>query len=165
MKEISAQALKPLLTDGDEIAFLDVREHGQYGEGHPFFAVPLPYSRIEGLAPRLIPCRAVRCVVMDDGDGVGARAAAVLADLGYSDVAVLAGGVAWLWFQSWQIGAVIAAAMVINMFVAGLFGTLIPIGLEKTGVDPAVASTVFLTTVTDVVGFLAFLGLAAIFLL
>ncbi|MCG8596279.1 MAG: magnesium transporter [Kiloniellales bacterium] len=79
--------------------------------------------------------------------------------------AVLAGGVAWLWFQSWQIGAVIAAAMVINMFVAGLFGTLIPIGLEKTGVDPAVASTVFLTTVTDVVGFLAFLGLAAIFLL
>ena len=79
--------------------------------------------------------------------------------------AVLAGGVAWLWFQSWQIGAVIAAAMVINMFVAGLFGTLIPIGLEKIGVDPAVASTVFLTTVTDVVGFLAFLGLAAIFLL
>ena len=79
--------------------------------------------------------------------------------------ALLAGGVAWLWFQSWQIGAVIAAAMVINMFVAGLFGTLIPIGLEKIGVDPAVASTVFLTTVTDVVGFLAFLGLAAIFLL
>ena len=96
MKEISAQALKPLLTDGDEIAFLDVREHGQYGEGHPFFAVPLPYSRIEGLAPRLLPCRAVRCVVMDDGDGVGARAAAVLADLGYSDVSVLAGGApAW----------------------------------------------------------------------
>ncbi len=79
--------------------------------------------------------------------------------------AVLAGGVAWLWFQSWQIGAVIAAAMVINMVVAGLFGTLIPIGLEKLGVDPAVASSVFLTTVTDVVGFLAFLGLAAAFLL
>ena len=79
--------------------------------------------------------------------------------------AVLAGGVAWLWFQSWPIGAVIAAAMVINMVVAGLFGTLIPIGLEKLGVDPAVASTVFLTTVTDVIGFLAFLGLAAAFLL
>ena len=79
--------------------------------------------------------------------------------------AVLAGGVAWLWFQSWQIGAVIAAAMVINMVVAGLFGTLIPIGLEKLGVDPAVASSVFLTTVTDVIGFLAFLGLAAAFLL
>ncbi|MDJ0944315.1 MAG: magnesium transporter [Kiloniellales bacterium] len=79
--------------------------------------------------------------------------------------AVLAGGVAWLWFQSPQIGAVIAAAMVINMVVAGLFGTLIPIGLEKLGVDPAVASSVFLTTVTDVIGFLAFLGLAAAFLL
>ncbi len=79
--------------------------------------------------------------------------------------AVLAGVVAWLWFQSWQIGAVIAAAMVINMVVAGLFGTLIPIGLEKLGVDPAVASSVFLTTVTDVIGFLAFLGLAAAFLL
>ena len=79
--------------------------------------------------------------------------------------AVLAGGVAWIWFQSWAIGAVIAAAMVINMVVAGLFGTLIPIGLEKLGVDPAVASTVFLTTVTDVIGFLAFLGLAAAFLL
>ncbi len=79
--------------------------------------------------------------------------------------AVLAGGVAWLWFQSPQIGAVIAAAMVINMIVAGLFGTLIPIGLDKLGVDPAVASSVFLTTVTDVIGFLAFLGLAASLLL
>ena len=79
--------------------------------------------------------------------------------------ALLTGGVAWLWFQSPMIGAVIAAAMVINMIVAGLFGTLIPITLEKLGVDPAVASTVFLTTVTDVIGFLAFLGLAAAFLI
>jgi magnesium transporter len=79
--------------------------------------------------------------------------------------AVLAGGVAWLWFQSPQIGAVIAAAMVINMVVAGLFGTLIPIGLDRLDVDPAVASSIFLTTVTDVIGFLAFLGLAAAFLL
>ena len=96
MKEISAQALKPLLTDGDEIAFLDVREHGQYGEGHPFFSVHLPYSRIESLAPKLMPSRSVRCVVMDDGDGVGQRAAAVLGQLGYGDVSVLAGGApAW----------------------------------------------------------------------
>jgi magnesium transporter len=55
--------------------------------------------------------------------------------------------------------------MVINMLVAGLSGTLIPLGLERLGVDPAVASSVFLTTVTDVVGFFAFLGLAALFLL
>nr|CAK32552.1 divalent cation transporter [uncultured organism] len=79
--------------------------------------------------------------------------------------AVLAGLVTWLWFSSPAIGLVIAAAMVVNMAVAGLAGTLIPIGLERMGVDPAIASSVFVTTVTDVVGFLAFLGLAATFLL
>ncbi len=79
--------------------------------------------------------------------------------------AALAGLVAWLWFSSPAIGLVIAAAMVVNMAVAGLAGTLIPIGLERMGVDPAIASSVFVTTVTDVVGFLAFLGLAAAFLL
>lgn len=96
MKQISAQALKPLLTDGDEIAFLDVREHGQYGEGHPFFCVSLPYSQLETLAPRLMPCLAVRCVVMDDGDGVASRAASALQRIGYSDISILAGGApAW----------------------------------------------------------------------
>ena len=55
--------------------------------------------------------------------------------------------------------------MVVNMLVAGLAGTLIPLGLEKIGVDPAIASSVFLTTVTDVIGFFAFLGLAALILL
>ncbi len=55
--------------------------------------------------------------------------------------------------------------MIVNMAVAGLAGTLIPIGLERMSVDPAIASSVFVTTVTDVVGFLAFLGLAAAFLL
>ena len=79
--------------------------------------------------------------------------------------AILSGLVAWIWFSAPGIGLVIAAAMVINMLVAGLSGTLIPIGLEKIGVDPAVASSVFLTTVTDVVGFFAFLGLAAVLLL
>ncbi len=78
--------------------------------------------------------------------------------------AVLTGTIAWLWFDSWILGMVIGAAMVINMLVAGLSGTLIPLTLDRIGVDPAVASSVFLTTVTDVVGFFAFLGLAAIFL-
>jgi magnesium transporter len=78
--------------------------------------------------------------------------------------AVLTGVVAWLWFDSPGIGLVIGAAMVVNMIVAGLSGTLVPLGLERVGVDPAVASSVFVTTVTDVVGFFAFLGLAAIFL-
>ncbi len=79
--------------------------------------------------------------------------------------AVFAGLIAWFWFDSPQIGGVIAAAMIVNMVVAGLSGTLIPLGLVRVGVDPALASSVFLTTVTDVVGFLAFLGLAAVFLL
>jgi len=79
--------------------------------------------------------------------------------------AVLTGLVAWLWFESPGIGLVIAAAMIVNMVVAGLSGTLVPLGLERLGIDPAVASSVFVTTVTDVVGFFAFLGLAAVFLL
>ena len=63
------------------------------------------------------------------------------------------------------IRATMWAATAINMVVAGLSGTLIPLGLEKFKIDPAVASSVFLPTVTDVIGFFAFLGLAAVFLL
>jgi magnesium transporter len=58
------------------------------------------------------------------------------------------------------LGIVLAIAMTLNMLVAGLSGILIPLGLYKIGVDPALASSVFLTTVTDVVGFFSFLGLA-----
>jgi len=75
--------------------------------------------------------------------------------------AVLIGAVAGLWFQDPDIGAIIAAAMIINMFVAAVAGILIPLLLDRFGIDPAVASAVFVTTVTDVVGFFAFLGLAA----
>ena len=92
MKQISANALKKILSDGGEIAFLDVREHGQYGEGHPFFCVHLPYSQLESLAPHLMPCLNVRCVVMDAADGVADRAAAALENIGYSDVHILTGG-------------------------------------------------------------------------
>lgn len=96
MNKIAATQLKPLLTDGEEIAFLDIREHGQYGDGHPFFSVHVPYSQIEVLAPRLMPRLAVRCILMDDGDGVSERAANVLTSLGYSDVSILDGGApAW----------------------------------------------------------------------
>ncbi len=79
--------------------------------------------------------------------------------------AILIATVAGLWFGSAALGFVIAAAMVINLVVAGLAGTLVPLALMRVGVDPAIASSVFVTTVTDVVGFLAFLGLAAIVLL
>ncbi|MDG1377242.1 MAG: magnesium transporter [Yoonia sp.] len=69
------------------------------------------------------------------------------------------------WFGSPMLGAVIGVAMVINMVVAGLAGTMVPVMLERIGVDPALASGAFVTTVTDVVGFFAFLGLAALWLL
>ena len=79
--------------------------------------------------------------------------------------ALIMGIVAALWFQSPTLGAVLAAAMIVNLVCAGFFGAVIPIVLQKMGTDPAVSSTVFLTTVTDVVGFFAFLGLAALFLI
>ncbi len=79
--------------------------------------------------------------------------------------AVVMGIVGLVWFGSPALGYVIAAAMVVNMVVAGLAGTGIPILLERIGVDPALASGAFVTTVTDVVGFFAFLGLAAAVLL
>jgi magnesium transporter len=78
--------------------------------------------------------------------------------------AIIMGAVAWYWFGSDQLGLVIAAAMIINLLVAGLAGILIPMLLDAVDIDPAVASGVFLTTVTDVVGFFAFLGLAALWL-
>ena len=79
--------------------------------------------------------------------------------------AVIVGAVGWMWFGSAMLGVVLALAMVVNMLVAGLAGILIPIGLEKSGADPALASGVFVTTVTDVVGFFAFLGIAVLLLL
>jgi magnesium transporter len=79
--------------------------------------------------------------------------------------ALVMGIVGLIWFGSGMLGVVIAVAMVINLVVAGLAGTVIPVLLDKAGVDPALASGAFVTTVTDVVGFLAFLGLAAVVLL
>ena len=79
--------------------------------------------------------------------------------------AVVMGVVTLVWFGNPLIGLVIAAAMVINLVIAGLAGISIPFVLEKLGVDPALASGAFVTTVTDVVGFFAFLGLAAVVLL
>ncbi len=78
--------------------------------------------------------------------------------------ALITGIFAGLWFDNGLLGLVIAAAMIINLICAGFCGAGIPIFLHKMGSDPAVSSAVFLTTVTDVVGFLAFLGLAAMFL-
>ncbi|MGC6471698.1 MAG: magnesium transporter [Parvibaculales bacterium] len=74
--------------------------------------------------------------------------------------AVLMGLIGAFWFDNVLLGWVLAVAMIVNMLVAGLSGILIPIGLNKAGVDPALASSVFVTTITDVFGFFAFLGFA-----
>lgn len=79
--------------------------------------------------------------------------------------AVIMGVIAAVWFENLLLGGVIAAAMTINLVVASLAGILIPLGLARSGIDPAVASSVFVTTITDVIGFLVFLGLAALILL
>jgi len=79
--------------------------------------------------------------------------------------AAIIGAVVWGWYGNPLLGAVIAVAMVVNLLVAGMAGILVPIGLDKLGADPALASGTFVTTVTDIVGFFVFLGLAAAVLL
>ncbi len=79
--------------------------------------------------------------------------------------AAIGGLIGAFWFNDIWLGAVLAMAMVVTLIVAALSGILVPIGLDRMGVDPAVASSVFVTTVTDVIGFLAFLGFATILLL
>jgi magnesium transporter len=79
--------------------------------------------------------------------------------------ALIAAGVTYVWFKDLMLAGVIAAAMIINLLAAALAGILVPVGLSRTGVDPAVSSPVFVTTVTDVIGFLSFLGLATWILL
>lgn len=79
--------------------------------------------------------------------------------------AVLTGAAGGAIFQDVGLGLVLGAAMVINMILAGLAGIVVPLGLERRGIDPAVASTVFVTTITDVFGFFSFLGLGAWFLI
>ncbi len=79
--------------------------------------------------------------------------------------AVIMGLFAWWWFGSDGLGAVIGVAMIINLIAAALAGILVPLTLDYFEIDPAIASSVFVTTVTDVVGFFAFLGLAAVWLL
>src|SRR5262245_25787376 len=93
---IDAPTLKRMLWEESEIALIDVRETGQFGEGHLFFAVPLAYSRFELGLRALVPNAGVRLVLCDAGDGVAQRAARRAETLGYGNVRILAGGVdAW----------------------------------------------------------------------
>ena len=79
--------------------------------------------------------------------------------------AVVMGIVAYFWFQMPMLGVVMGMAIVINLLTAGFFGAVIPLGLKKFGVDPAIGSTALLTTMTDIIGFFSFLGLATIIIL
>ena len=76
--------------------------------------------------------------------------------------AIITGIIVHLWFKQIDLSIIIAASMVLNMIVAGLFGILIPVTLKKINIDPALASSVFVTTVTDVIGFLSFLGIGSL---
>jgi magnesium transporter len=76
--------------------------------------------------------------------------------------AIITGAIVQLWFKQLDLSIIIAASMVLNMIVAGLCGILIPVTLKKMNIDPALASSVFVTTVTDVIGFLSFLGIGSL---
>ncbi len=78
--------------------------------------------------------------------------------------ALLAGALSYFWFGDLMLGVVIALAMIVNMVIAGVSGLVIPLAMWRTGMDPAISAAILLTTITDVVGFFAFLGLAKIIL-
>jgi magnesium transporter len=79
--------------------------------------------------------------------------------------AIIMGIIASLWFDKGMLGIVIGFSMIINLFMAGFIGSMVPLFLKRMDIDPAIGSTVILTTVTDVVGFFSFLGLATVILL
>jgi rhodanese-related sulfurtransferase len=95
-RQTDAQTLKSMINDGDELALIDVREAGQFGVSHLLLAVPVPYSLLEARITTLIPRMATRTVLIDAGDGIADKAATALGAMGYSDIAILTGGV-----ESW----------------------------------------------------------------
>jgi magnesium transporter len=78
---------------------------------------------------------------------------------------LIVGGVVSIWFQDGRLAIIMGLAMAINLMAAALTGTILPVALRSLSIDPALAGSVILTTITDVVGFVSFLGLAAVFLL
>ncbi len=112
---------------------------------------------------------AVRAIAMRDfGPGKASRFILKELSVGLANgvlFAAIMGLIAGFWFADPGLGMVIAVAMVLNLLVAGLAGAMVPFLLDRRGIDPAIASPVILTTVTDVIGFLTFLGLATVFLL
>ncbi len=110
----------------------------------------------------------VRGIALDEVSWANARKALIkesIVGLGNGlALGLLAAAVAWIMKGDPILGALLAMAMIINMFVAATAGTLVPLGLKALKVDPALASSVFITTLTDIAGFASFLGLATVFL-
>ena len=79
--------------------------------------------------------------------------------------AIITAAIVQLWFKQLNLSFLIGVSMILNMIVAGLFGILVPVSLKKLNIDPALASSVFVTTITDVIGFLSFLGLGSFYFL
>lgn len=111
---------------------------------------------VRGLATKQVTTVNVRRIVFREL-GIG-----IVNGLIFAGVASIIGG---LWFRSVSLGVILGLAMIVTLLFAALAGVLIPIGLERMKVDPALASGVFVTTVTDVIGFLSFLGFATLFLI
>ena len=78
--------------------------------------------------------------------------------------AIISSIIVQIWFDDFQLSLIISISMVLTMIVAGLFGILVPVTLKKMNIDPAISSSVFVTTITDVIGFVSFLGVGAYFL-
>ncbi|MGE0733195.1 MAG: rhodanese-like domain-containing protein [Alphaproteobacteria bacterium] len=93
-RTLSAAEVQRMLGDGGEMALIDVREQGVHYKGHPFWACCIPLSKLEFTAADLLPRRGARIVLFDGGEGLADRAAAKLISYGYTDVAVMAGGIA-----------------------------------------------------------------------
>ena len=94
--KVSAVTLKAAEKDGKELAILDPREEGAYGQGHLLQAVNIPLSKVELLVDSLVPRRSTRIVIADGGDATAGREAAKLRELGYTNLAILDGGTpAW----------------------------------------------------------------------
>ena len=109
---------------------------------------------IRGIALREVPrSQGMRLAVKEAALGI----------LNGAAIGVVTAAIAWAWHGNPYLGLVIGLAMLVNLAAAGLFGALIPLTLNSLGLDPAQSSSIFLTTVTDVVGFLSFLGFAALF--
>ena len=110
---------------------------------------------VRGLALKEISAKTGKKVVINEINAVAINGVLI---------GIIVAVISFLWNRNFTLGLIIGLAMVINLIVSGLFGAIMPLIMEKLGKDPATSATIFITTATDVIGFLAFLGLARIML-